>query len=71
MYENYQEKYSLTAPKTCKPEHFTCTNGKCIPQGWICDADADCTDGSDEQNCSKFVPQKFLYGMFNLPEYPN
>ena len=30
MYENYPEKYSLTAPKTCKPEQFTCSNGQCI-----------------------------------------
>lgn len=71
MYENYQEKYCLTAPKTCKPEQFTWSNGQCIPQGCICDDSEDCTYGSDEQNCSKFVPQKFLYGMFNLSECPN
>ena len=53
MYEIYQENYSLTAPKTCKPEQFTCSNGQCIPQGWICDDSEDCNDGSDEQNCSK------------------
>ena len=53
MYEIYQENYSLTAPKTCRPEQFTCFNGQCIPQGWICDDSEDCTDGSDEQNCSK------------------
>ena len=53
MYEIYQENYSLTAPKTCRPEQFTCSNGQCIPQGWICDDSEDCTDASDEQNCSK------------------
>ncbi|CAH3167588.1 unnamed protein product, partial [Porites evermanni] len=41
------------APKTCKPEQFTCSNGQCIPQGWICDDSEDCVDGSDEQNCIK------------------
>ena len=71
MHENYQEKYSLTSVKTCKPEEFTCSNGQCIPKGWFCDASEDCIDGSDEQNCSKFVPQKFLYGMFNSSEFPN
>ncbi|KAM7439112.1 Low-density lipoprotein receptor-related protein 6 [Porites harrisoni] len=53
MYEIYQENYSLTAPKTCDPEQFTCSNGQCIPQGWICDDSEDCNDGSDEQNCPK------------------
>ena len=53
MYEIYQENYSLTAPKTCDPEQFTCSNGQCIPQGWICDDSEDCNDGSDEQNCRK------------------
>ena len=43
----------LTAPKTCDPEKFTCSNGQCIPQGWICDDTEDCTDGSDEENCRK------------------
>ncbi|CAH3187845.1 unnamed protein product [Porites evermanni] len=42
-----------SAPKTCRPEQFTCSNGQCIPQGWICDDSEDCNDGSDEQNCSK------------------
>lgn len=41
------------APKTCKPEQFTCSSGQCIPQGWICDDSEDCKDGSDEQNCTK------------------
>ena len=71
MYENYQEKYSLTGPKMCKPEQFTCFNGQCIAQRRICDDKEDCDDGADEQNCSKFVPQQFIYGMFNLTECPN
>ena len=66
MYEIYQENYSLTAPKTCDPEQFTCSNGQCIPQGWICDDSEDCNDGSDEQNCRKSLYERFLPGMISL-----
>ena len=70
MYEIYQENYSLTAPKTCDPEQFTCSNGQCIPQGWICDDNEDCVDGSDEQNCSKYHSYHSLHGIIYLWEYP-
>lgn len=40
----------------CTPEEFTCksTDGECIPMSWVCDQNPDCSDGSDEQNCSKY-----------------
>lgn len=25
-----------------------CANGGCVPLVWVCDADSDCGDGSDE-----------------------
>ena len=40
----------------CKaPEYFICRNGNCLPNGYICDGDDDCGDGSDELKsmCSK------------------
>lgn len=48
---------SLARPlqKDCTPrcefDQFKCKNGHCIPMRWRCDADADCMDGSDEENC--------------------
>ncbi|CAH0696499.1 unnamed protein product [Spodoptera exigua] len=30
------------------PLQFTCSNGACVPLVWVCDADSDCGDGSDE-----------------------
>lgn len=48
---------SLARPlqKDCTPrcefDQFQCKNGHCIPMRWRCDADADCMDGTDEENC--------------------
>lgn len=41
----------------CSPEEFTCRNstGECVPMSWVCDQNPDCSDGTDEQACSKFV----------------
>lgn len=36
----------------CDNDQFQCKNGHCIPFRWRCDADADCMDGSDEENCN-------------------
>lgn len=45
----------LTEVKSCGPEEFTCRGkgGECVPLTWMCDDNADCSDGSDEKACSK------------------
>ena len=32
---------------------FTCDGDRCIPEGWLCDHEVDCFDGTDQANCSK------------------
>ena len=40
---------------TCRDELFACVNQhQCIPASYHCDGDTDCSDGSDEQQCSKY-----------------
>lgn len=42
---------------SCLPSQFQCTNPRvCIPRAWLCDRDEDCTDASDEANCSTSSP---------------
>ncbi|XP_055461492.1 SCO-spondin [Psammomys obesus] len=35
----------------CGLFEFRCSSGECTPQGWRCDQEEDCTDGSDELDC--------------------
>lgn len=48
-------RFSPAGNKVCTSEEFTCKSneGECIPLTWVCDETSDCTDGSDETNCSK------------------
>lgn len=43
----------ITDKKTCGPHEFQCKNNNCIPDHWRCDSQNDCSDNSDEENCSK------------------
>lgn len=42
----------LEATATCPPYRFRCDNGECIQLNLKCDAIKDCSDGSDEINCT-------------------
>jgi len=37
----------------CKEGDFACTDGKCIPQDFMCDGVYDCRDGKDEDTCEE------------------
>merc|ERR1711941_62631 len=36
----------------CSVEQYTCKDGTCIEDDWVCDTELDCADGSDELNCA-------------------
>jgi len=33
----------------CRPDQFACSSSECVPRWFLCDADNDCDDGSDER----------------------
>lgn len=46
------------APPECEPNQFSCNRYQfnetyCIPPHFKCDMTVDCSDGSDESDCSK------------------
>lgn len=39
--------------ESCGDDEYTCSDGVCIPEEWVCDGDKDCIDGKDEEYCDK------------------
>ncbi|XP_043802485.1 uncharacterized protein LOC122720083 isoform X3 [Apis laboriosa] len=46
----------------CKPKHFECLPGECIPSPWVCDEEEDCTNGADERDC---VSHMYLFKKYS------
>lgn len=54
----------LTFLPVCQPWEFECASGGCVASSFICDAQIDCPDGSDEHNCSK--SNKIIFPVLSL-----
>lgn len=54
----------------CDEEQFSCSNGLCRPQYFVCDRVNDCGDNSDEEHCGEFLLLPFnehIYLYQHLP----
>ena len=38
----------------CRSDEFHCHDGSCVGRNFVCDNVPDCSDASDEDNCSRF-----------------
>ena len=60
LFLNYNE--SIHFSLGCNEDfHFFCKNNECIPKPWSCDGTPDCSDDSDEQNCSNKRKATLIY----------
>ena len=37
----------------CQLNQYTCRDGACIAEDFVCDGFADCSDGEEENDCGK------------------
>lgn len=49
------EHLSICQNITCREDQFQCKDLSCIPGHLMCSGKAECLDGSDEFNCSKYI----------------
>lgn len=53
---------------TCGPDQATCANSDCVLKTKVCNGNYDCSDGSDERNCSEyfFKNRTFFLEVFKM-----
>ena len=50
IFKNHNHYHLFVLVEAC--EEFTCNDGECINNRWLCDGDNDCSDGEDEASCT-------------------
>ncbi|XP_058713057.1 membrane frizzled-related protein [Poecile atricapillus] len=78
--QGFSARYRAVAPaeKSCAWDEHLCDQGLCLQLGFVCDGFHDCTDRSDEANCSlkhKVSPEcggplTALEGHLSTPNHP-
>ena len=61
-YKLLNNYWCVRKSSNCSANQFTCTNGKCISQSFVCDTDDDCSDKSDESSVVCGELSLFCYG---------
>ena len=61
----------VAQPPTCSPSQFACDNRRCIPLAYVCDADNDCGDLSDEVDCGTYSQaiSSYIHLSLTSPRY--
>ena len=66
----WDDKLQQLTISTCKMgKYFTCNSGHCVELSKLCDNVVDCTDASDEGNCTLILPKE-SYSLLESPDVP-
>lgn len=60
-----------TKPADCAAGEFRCGTGRCLPNTLVCNQDFDCSDGSDEKDCTGVTVKPTCPDSTNLNLIPN